>query len=74
MVSVRSVLIRMALFGTSLLLTLLALEALLRLSPLQNKGTRSTAVKSRATSKMHEPDFRRPGFAVQLFLRLQPVA
>lgn len=64
MKSVRSLLIRFALFGTSLVLSLLAIEALLRVEVFKRTGVRSRPVVERARSKMELPDFRQPGFEI----------
>ena len=52
------------LFVTSLLLTLLGIEALLRAGFLVPKEVRLTIVKERPKSRMSDPDFREPGFRV----------
>ncbi len=62
MESVRSILVGLALFSVSLLLTLLGAEVLLRNGLLQEKEARRTLVTERPRSRMSEPDFRQPGY------------
>jgi hypothetical protein len=52
------------LFVTSLLLTLLGIEALVRAGFLVPKEVRRTTVKERPNTRMSDPDFREPDFRV----------
>ena len=61
----RSLSLGLALFSASLLLTLSAVEVLLRVGVFPQRTVRSTAVVDRATSKMNQPDFREPGFELR---------
>lgn len=61
----RSIATGFLLFGVSLLLTLLAVEAALRAGALARQGPRRTMVEERPRSRMDQPDFREPGFEIQ---------
>lgn len=63
--NIRVLVIGLALSLVSLVGTLIALEAALQTGLLTPRTAQSTAVRSREKSRMTEPDFRAPGFALE---------